>query len=152
MAQPTEYQFHPTWWTEQHNSTWDRVKEALRRDWEQTKSDLSMPTGRDLHQGAVDTILQAIGREPLPLPHQPNPQQPQRNWQEHESAVRYGYGAGTQYPEHTSWSEELEGRLSKEWTELSNGLSWESIKHAVRHGWDEARRRLTSDGDAHKTS
>ncbi len=31
----------PQWWTDQHTSTWDRVKEALRRDWEQTKADLS---------------------------------------------------------------------------------------------------------------
>jgi hypothetical protein len=73
MDQPNQYQVHPTWWTEQYNSTWDRVKEALKRDWEQTKADLSVSTGRDLRQGATDTVKQALGMEPLPLPHQPNP-------------------------------------------------------------------------------
>lgn len=62
---------HATWWNGQEDSTWDRVKEALKRDLEQTKADLSLDTGRELHQTAMDTLKQALGIDPLPLPHQP---------------------------------------------------------------------------------
>lgn len=150
MDPSTEYQLHPTWWTEQYNSTWDRVKEALRRDWEQTKSDLSMPTGRELHQSAMDTILQAIGREPLPLPHQPNSAPQDSNWHMDEPAMRYGYGAGLHYPQQAGWTAEQEASLKQEWSGLRKDLSWESIKHAVRHGWEAGRRKLAG-GDAAKT-
>lgn len=68
-----EYDVHPSWWTEQPTSDWDRVKEALKRDWEQTKWDFGSSTGRDLRQTAADTVKQALGLEPIPLPHQPNP-------------------------------------------------------------------------------
>lgn len=58
----------PQWWTDQHTSTWDRVKEALRRDWEQTKADLSSSDGRALNQNVADTVKQAAGAQPLPPP------------------------------------------------------------------------------------
>lgn len=64
---------HPTWWNGQEDSTWDRVKEAFKRDLEQTKADLQLDTGRELHQTALDTVKQALGIDPLPLPHQPVP-------------------------------------------------------------------------------
>ena len=73
MDQPIRYQVHPTWWTGQPDSTWDRVREALRRDWEQTKANLGFSTGWDLRQDATHTIKQVLGWEKLPLPHQPNP-------------------------------------------------------------------------------
>jgi len=44
----------------------DKVKDALKRDWEQTKNDFSKKHGRDLDQDAGDTIKQAIGKEPIP--------------------------------------------------------------------------------------
>lgn len=58
----------PAWWNDQHTSAWDRVKEAMRRDWEQTRADFSASGARDLNQNAVDTLLQAAGTEPLPAP------------------------------------------------------------------------------------
>lgn len=58
----------PQWWTDKHTSTWDRVKEALRRDWEQTKSDFSVSEGTDLNQDVGDTIKQAAGSAPIPPP------------------------------------------------------------------------------------
>lgn len=42
------------------------MKEALRRDWEQTKADLTRKRGHDLHQTAADTARQVLGIEPLP--------------------------------------------------------------------------------------
>lgn len=72
-----EYPLHPVWWTEQYNSGWERVREALKRDWEQTKGDLysGSETGRNLRQTATHTIKQALGLESMPLPHQPNPRE-----------------------------------------------------------------------------
>lgn len=58
----------PQWWSDKHTSTWDRVKEALRRDWEQTKNDFSSESGADLNQGVGDTVKQATGAEALPPP------------------------------------------------------------------------------------
>ena len=51
----------------------ERIREALKRDWYQTKADLSLPRGRDLDQGIWDTVRQALGTEPLPLPSQRTP-------------------------------------------------------------------------------
>ena len=68
-----EYHMHPTWWTGQENSDWDRVRAALKRYWLQIKWDLSLGAGRDLNQGLIDTVKQALGTEPLPLPNQPVP-------------------------------------------------------------------------------
>lgn len=63
----------PSWWTAQHSTSWDRVKEAFRRDWEQTKADLtSQKSGIDLDQGAGNTLKQAVGSEPIPAPDQQN--------------------------------------------------------------------------------
>ncbi len=58
----------PQWWTDKHTSTWDRVKEALRRDWEQTKSDFSATDAADLNQEVGDTLKQAAGAAPIPPP------------------------------------------------------------------------------------
>ncbi len=55
----------PQWWTEKHTSAWERVKDALERDWEQTKSDFSS-SGHNLKQDAGDTVKQAFGSEPVP--------------------------------------------------------------------------------------
>ena len=66
-------QGNPQWWGTQQTSTWDRVKEALSRDWEQTKADFSNEYGKDLNQNATDTVKQAIGKEPIPAPNQKNP-------------------------------------------------------------------------------
>ena len=51
-----------------------RVKEALKRDLEQTKHDLTLgKKGEDLDQGVGDTVKQAIGKEPIPPRHIKNP-------------------------------------------------------------------------------
>lgn len=57
----------PTWWTDRHSSSWERVKDAFQRDWEQTKSDFSAG-GKDLKQGVVDTVRQSFGNEDIPPP------------------------------------------------------------------------------------
>ena len=51
----------------------DRAKDALDRDWEQTKSDLPGLDGKDLDQDVDDTVKQAAGKEPVPRGSTPNP-------------------------------------------------------------------------------
>lgn len=57
---------NPQWWTDKNASAWDRVKGALQRDWEQTKSDFSSSSGKKLNQNLTDTVKQSVGSEPLP--------------------------------------------------------------------------------------
>jgi hypothetical protein len=49
-----------------------KVKEALERDWEQTKHDITRK-GRDLDQDVPDTLRQGAGKEPIPPEGVPNP-------------------------------------------------------------------------------
>ena len=52
-----------------HNEIDDKVddaKEALKRDWEQTKADMPGMEGKDLDQDAHETVKQATGAEPVP--------------------------------------------------------------------------------------
>lgn len=48
----------------------EQIKEALKRDWEQTKRDFSRKHGQELHQKIGDTVKQVFGKEPIP----PTPQ------------------------------------------------------------------------------
>lgn len=49
-----------------------KVKEALKRDLEQTKHDFNKKKGVDLNQDVGDTLKQATGNEPIPPPFVPN--------------------------------------------------------------------------------
>src|ERR1051326_3197862 len=53
----------PTWYTNDTDSAWDRVKAAFRNDWEQTKHDFGSRNARDLNQDVDDTVKQAAGTE-----------------------------------------------------------------------------------------
>jgi len=205
----------PQWWTDKHSSTWERVKAALRRDWEQTKADFSSNDSADLNQEIGDTVKQSVGKEPIPpLSVKTRPDDPQdvakrvekqikergkaqervieaqteaavtqvqaqgkiakvrsdasqkiaevqqkasekvaevqqkasekvaevRDWKQVEPAIRYGYGARTQYADSPVWDDQLESKLRHEWTQLKDGNTWEDVQPHVRHGWDAAAR------------
>jgi len=119
----------PKWWTNQHESAWERVKAAFKRDWDQTKHDVG---GHEpnTHQHVGDTVKQAAGKEAIPPRGMPN-------YEEIEDAYRFGYGARSQYANRFSrWDSSLEAQLAKDWRETYTGLDWESYKAAVRRGWD----------------
>lgn len=59
QARSASSQAHPA-------RTWDRVKEALRRDWEQTLFDLGLSHGHCPYQKLSDTIAQVAGARPIP--------------------------------------------------------------------------------------
>lgn len=138
MANSSEWR--PHWWRDDmHGSAWSRVKEALRRDWEQTKKDLHIG-GHELNQSVGDTVKQAAGTQPLPSSDRPNPPKVIGDWDDVELPIGYGYSARREYGrKHSSWDDDLEGRLRSEWEDPSNkaGQSWDDVKPLVRRGWDQ---------------
>ena len=135
--------FQPKWWTEKHGMQWNSVKDALKRDWEQTKKDLHMG-GQELHQNAGDTVKQATGKEAIP----PSNATGTRTgtdlaWDDAEAPLMYGVGARHQYgAQHASWNDNLESTLKRDWESAEGGAKrkWDDVKNVVRHGYDRARR------------
>ena len=125
----------PKWWKPEHNSTWDNIKSAMKRDWEQTKADLSSK-GTELNQDAGDTVKQAAGKQAIPSASQPN-----SDWEGAETKYRYGVGAREQYgTEHKDWNDGLESKLKEEWQDLKDGTTWEEAKNFVRRGYERAKK------------
>ena len=108
----------PSWYTDEHDSTWDRVKAAFKNDWEQTKNDFGSDKSRDLDQDVDDTVKQAAGSD--------------NAFENREQAFRFGHAArrhyGSQYP---TWNKDLEARLGKDY-----GDNWDSDRLYVRHAYD----------------
>ena len=125
----------PSWWTNETTSGWERAKEALRRDWEQTKADFSNK-GQELNQDAGDTVKQALGKEAIPPRGVPND-----DWSSVEPGLRYGYGASTHHGD-SDWDDKLEGKLREEWNDLKTGRTWDEVKGSVRRGYESARRKV----------
>ena len=122
---------NPDWWNEDHDSAWERAREAFRRDWDQTKHDFGGDEP-DTHQKIRNTVKQATGKEPIPPRRQPV-------YEDVEPAYRFGYGARAQFgDEYSDWNDELESRLKHDWDNLSTSRkeNWERDRRAIRHGWD----------------
>lgn len=148
--------WQPKWWTEDSASAWAKVKESLKRDWEQTKHDLHMG-GKDLDQKVTDTMKQAGGQEAIPGPNTPNTDAtPGRNlplphgmskgkvdtggWDDAEEPMRYGYAARSHY-KNADWDDKLESNLKSDWESAGDKIhrKWDDVKQVVRHGYDRAR-------------
>lgn len=110
---------NPKWWTKEHDSSWENVKTAFRRDWEQTKHDFGSDKAADLQQSAVDTVKQAAGKEPAI-----------RNFDSAEPAFKYAQGAKAQYHGEV-WNDEFEKKLSADYPG-----DWKSDRDYVRHGYN----------------
>ena len=129
----------PSWWKEEHGSAWDRIREAMHRDWEQTKKDVGIKGGHELNQSAKDTVQQMAGKEPIPTDGSANPAKVIGDWNDVELPVGYGYGARRQYgTQHAKWNEELEGKLKTEWEtgKATTKRGWNDVKDYVRHGFE----------------
>lgn len=127
----------PKWWTDKHASSWEHVKSALKRDWEQTKADLSKRSGHELNQGAFDTLKQASGQVIIPAEGESNAVF--ETFEQVEPAYRYGHGASQQYVEEKNWDAALEQRLEAEWGELHDDQPWREVRIYVQRGWERAR-------------
>jgi hypothetical protein len=120
---------NPQWWTDAHDTVWNRVKLAIKRDWDQTKHDLG-GNDPDTKQNVSNTSRQAIGKEVIP---------PQRDPTDAdvESAHRFGFGARSQYrDEYPEWDDELEAQLKRDWQATGAAENWDQNRDAVRYGWD----------------
>jgi hypothetical protein len=121
----------PSWWNQEHDSAWERVREAFRRDWAQTKHDFGGDEP-DLKQNVGDTVSQAAGRQPIPPGDQPS-------FEAREPAYRFGYGARRQYGKtHAAWDDQLEAQLRSDWTATyaADDERWEQYQSDVRRGWE----------------
>ncbi len=130
--------WQPSWWNQSHGSAWERIKEALKRDWEQTKQDLGLPHGHELNQDVTDTIKQAAGTEAIPPHDRPNPPKVIGSWDDAEGPIEYGYSArnslGGDDPE---WNDRIEEKLRAEWEGSPDaGKPWRDVKGMVRHGYE----------------
>jgi hypothetical protein len=130
----------PSWWKEDmHGNAWERMREAMRRDWEQTKKDLHMKGGHELNQNAKDTVKQMAGKEPIPMDDGAIRPKVIGDWDDVELPVGYGYAARQQYgQQYGTWNAELEGKLQSEWEagKSTTKRGWSDVKDFVRHGFE----------------
>ena len=122
---------NPKWWTDAEETSWNRVKLAVKRDWDQTKHDLGGGEP-DTHQTAGDTLKQAGGTKTIPPRGEPT-------YEEFEAAHRFGYGARSNYGgKYHKWDDELERHLKQDWEEVAPNRkqTWMQDRAAIRYGWD----------------
>ncbi|HEY3853145.1 MAG TPA: hypothetical protein VGO67_01985 [Verrucomicrobiae bacterium] len=119
---------NPKWWTEENDSSWDRAKAAMKRDWDQTKHDFG-GNEPDTKQNVNDTVKQSTGKEAIPPRGVPN-------YEKAEPALRFGYGARSYYAKrYPTWNPDLERELEREWSEFGEG-DWAAQSRYVRKGWE----------------
>ena len=129
----------PMWYSGESMTAWERVKEALRRDWEQTKHDFGMSGGHELNQTLVDTLDQATKNQPIPAADRPVPPAVIGAWDEAEYPIGYGYVArravGAGYP---TWNEGIELRLRADWEERMKKPehAWDKVQGLIRYGYE----------------
>jgi hypothetical protein len=124
----------PSWWTDTHTSVWEHVKEALRRDWEQTKHDLHAG-GHEMNQTASDTLSQGVGEAPIPPIELANRPTVVDSWEDAEMAIGFGYAARNHYGDvHPTWSSELAHKLAHDWKNAAK--PWSKVEIYVRHGYE----------------
>ena len=121
--------YNAVWWSKDNDSAWDNVKAAFRRDWDQTKHDFG-GNPPDLKQDVPDTVKQAAGKQVIPPSRVPN-------FEEHEPAFRFGYGARQHYgKEFPTWDNRLERTLQKDWSPSGDEDNWNRYSKAVRRGYE----------------
>jgi hypothetical protein len=123
----------PSWWKDEtHASGWDRVREAMKRDWEQTKKDLHVG-GHELNQNAKDTVKQMAGKEALPASDQANRPRVIGSFDEAEMPLQYGYGARKQYGKDFG---SVESNLRSDWETTNKDNKWDDVRDYVRRGYE----------------
>jgi hypothetical protein len=120
---------NPKWWNQEHESGWERVKAAFKRDWDQTKHDFGGDEP-DTDQDVDDTVKQAAGKQPIPPRGMPT-------FEEHEDAYRFGYGARTHYrKQYAAWNDQLESQLQRDWSDTYSDRQYKIYRDDIRRGWD----------------
>jgi hypothetical protein len=108
----------PNWYKDEHDSAWDRIKNAFKNDWEQTKNDFGSKTARDLDQDVDDTVKQAAGSDDA--------------FENHEQAFRFGYAAQQNYRrDYPDWNDDLDGRLRSDY-----GTDYDRDRNYIRRAYE----------------
>lgn len=108
----------PSWYTNEHDSAWDRIRGAFRNDWDQTKHDFGSKASPDLDQDVDDTLKQMAGSD---------------DFESHEPAFRFGHAARRHYgSEYASWNDDLERQLKSDYGENN----WDRDRSDVRRAWE----------------
>ena len=136
----------PSWYTDEDDTAWSKIKAAFRRDWQQTKHDFG---GKEpnLNQQVGDTVSQAAGSKPIPPGNMPTPHASKTSEsrvideyrEEDEPAYRYGYAAYRHLG--NEWNDDTEANLRREW---GDETEWERRREAIRRGWTFGK--IESDG------
>lgn len=143
----------PNWWTREHDTAWQQTRDTVRDEWERHPADEATTTG----SAVGDFLTQMTGHPDLHYPRGEDHlgiatsetaattmgSAPSReDWERAEPAIRYGHGAYHQYGrDHTTWTEQLEQTLRREWTAMCGSDGWHDVREFVRHGWNSARRK-----------
>lgn len=117
---------YPVFWSDDHASAWARIRDAIAKDWLQTRFDLGLKGGVDLGQDVGDTIGEAISAA--------EPERRALSWEEAQPAVRLGHGASRHFAAR-SWDSPLQGLLRAEWERMDTGVSWGDARSFVHDGW-----------------
>src|SRR3954463_975742 len=133
---------HPKWGGAEDGTAGERVKEAMRRDWEQTKNDVGA-RAPDLDQDVGDTVKQAAGKQPIPPANMKNPGRSKYDkFDDIEEPMSYGYAARMQYEkQYPQWDDRLENTLKGEWSAGKHTGTWEEVKAFVRRGFEAPHTR-----------
>lgn len=108
----------PHWYTDDHDSAWERTKAAFANDWEQTKADFGVDGARDMDQDVDDTIKQAAGSDDA--------------FENREQAFRFGHAARRSFrDEHPQWDDRLDARLQQDY----HG-DYDSDRRYIRHAYE----------------
>ena len=108
----------PSWYTDEHDKGWNRVKTAFSNDWEQTKHDFGSKSARDLNQDVPDTVKQAAGTEDA--------------FSKHEPAFRFGYAAQRNYrSKYPTWNNDLDTTLRKDY-----GTDYDRDRDNIRRAYE----------------
>src|SRR5690349_13744166 len=120
---------NPKWWNSQNESSWERVKAAFKRDWDQTKHDVG-GNEPDTNQNVGDTVKQASGKQPIPPRGLPT-------YEEAETGYRFGYGARSQYgTKYPNWDARLETQLEADWRQTYADREWARYRETIQRGWN----------------
>jgi hypothetical protein len=131
----------PSWWKDEtHLSGWDRVREAMKRDWTQTKKDLHVG-GHELNQDVKDTVKQMAGKEPIPGTEQVNRGKVIGSFDDAEIPMQYGYGARKQFGSDRFSS--VEQNVRSDWESTNKDNKWDDVRDYVRRGYEYDRTSIT---------
>lgn len=98
---------HPSWWTNDHATSWAKVKDTFKHDWDKIKADLWRTKNPTASEPKFDDVAPAL---------------------------ELGHGARQQYGK--EWSPDLEKKLQRDWDAVGSGRGWSDVQDYVRKGFD----------------